>query len=330
MIRSNDKCIIFTPKIFSILLAVILLVGAGTVCAAESNRLAIGGASSGGTGYIISSGVAKLIDQYIPDTYATVEATGGSVENAKLVDAGRCQLAIMMSDVAKYAFESQKPFTKPHRNLRLLLIGQPSLLHFVVRADSGIESISDLKGKRVGVGAPGSSCAAIMVPAVLRAYGMSYDDIKEYMIGQSETGTALADRNISCGVFYTGVPSSVVSELSTSRKIKLLTVSEEKARKILQEAPYFAMEQIPKGTYKGQDKNVLAIGNATAFAVNASVPDELAYNIVKALDEHMNEWKKIHPGARFYTVERTVAFGERAIPFHPGATKYFKNKGLLK
>jgi TRAP transporter TAXI family solute receptor len=307
-----------------------LVVSNGTAVAADVTRLAIGGASSGGTGYIVTSGVAKLIDQYVPNTYATVEATGGSVENARLVESGRCQFAIMMSNVAKYAYEAQKPFKKTHKNLRLMLIGQPSLLHFVVRADSGINSIADLRGKRVGVGAPGSSSAAFMVPAVLEAYGLSYDDINEHLIGMKETGAALADRSIVCGVFYTGVPSSTISELATTRAMKLLPVSDEIAKKILSKSPYFAVEPIPKGTYRRQTQDVLAVGNATSFAANVNLPEQVVYNIVKVLDEHMDEWKKVHPGARFYTPERTVVFGERAIPYHPGAKKYFKEKGILK
>lgn len=297
---------------------------------AQTTRLSIGGASPGGTGYILASGIAKIIDEHIPNTYSTVEATAGSIENIRLIEAGKIQMGMIMTDMAKYAYDGKKPFEKPHKNVRLALIGETSALAFVVRADSDIKSISDLKNRRVGVGAPGSASAAIMVPAVLEAYGLSYEDIKEHLIGQRETGSALADRQIDCGVFYAGTPAAAISELAITHAIRLLPVSDEAAKKILGKYPYFALEKIPKGTYKGFNEDALAVGNSSSLTVSADLPETLVYNIVKALDQHMEAWKKIHPGARFYTPDRAVGFGERAIPFHPGAIRYFKEKGLLK
>ncbi len=295
---------------------------------AEPVRLSIGGTNQSGTGYIVSSGAAKLIDQYVDNVYATVEATSGSVENVKLINSNECQMGVTMADTANYGYNGIAPLDAKYENIRLMLQGNPSVMHFVVAADSDIKTIADLKGKRVGVGAPGSSSASIMTPAILAAYGLSYDDIDEQEIGQSECSTALSDKTIDCGIFYTAYPASAISELSTSKEVRILPMEQDVFDKLKEEYPFFEAVTIPGNTYKGMADDALVVGVATIMMVNKDVPEDVVYQIVKALDEHKDEWKAIHSAAAYYTVERTAEIGDGIIPLHPGTLKYLKEKGL--
>ncbi|MEL7565944.1 MAG: TAXI family TRAP transporter solute-binding subunit [Dehalobacterium sp.] len=295
----------------------------------ETVRLAVGGTNSTSTGYIVSSGMATLIDANVDNVYATVEATSGSVENAKLLGTNEIQLAVAMLDTLWYAYKGVGQFETAYPDINLMIVGNPSVLQIVVPADSDIYTVKDLAGKRVGVGGSASSSATMMVPALLSAFDMTYDDIDEQYIDQSECAAALSDGNIDAAAFYTAYPSSAISELSFGKDIRLISLDEYVVAKLQTEYSFFSLETIPVGTYNNVNEEVHAIGVPTVMAVHANVAEDIVYDIVKMLDEHQDEWTAIHGAAAYYTPERTAEVGDSLFPLHPGTQKYLKEKGLI-
>lgn len=331
---------IVLPSIVLLLMLTIIFAGCGqkpdnqgtssTSTASKPLYLSIGGSAQGGTSYIQAGGMATLIGKYVSNTSATVEATTGAVENARLVASNNAQIGFILADTAVFASNGQDPFKQKLTNLRVLMIGQPAVIHFVAKKDAPINSVADFKGKRIGVSAPGSAMALVGVPAILKAYGLSYNDVEERMLSANETTDALRNNSIDMGTYFAGDPVAAVSEIATTVGIKMISLDDKSMDKVIAENPYFIKTTIKGGTYKGVDQDVKTLADPIVIAVNADVPEDVVYNIVKALWTHLDEWTAIHPGAAEFTPEVTAKDYKGILPLHPGVEKYLKEKGLLK
>ncbi len=298
----------------------------------ETLRLAIGGSQQGGTSYIQAGGLGKVLEENMENTTASVEATTGSVENAKLVNANTCQMSFVLADIAKYAYHGEEQFKEAgaQTNLRILMVGSYSYLHWVTRADSGIDSIEQVKGKRLGAGSPGSSISTLAVPGVLAAYGIDVADVDMYYLSMAETTTALLDGTIDVGVYFAAFPASGVSEVALSQNIKLLNVTDEAVAKVIETMPFFVTSTIPAGTYNKVDTDTTVLGVATTIVSNTSVSEADAYEILDVMYSHIEDWKAVHAGTAAFTPEALAAWDQTSMPLHDGAIKYLKEKGLLK
>ena len=317
-------------RINTVVLLVALALAAlmATPAQAADVRLAIGTASTGGTWYPLGGGIANMITKYVPGYQAAAHPSGASIENIRAVATGKDGLALTMPDTAFHAYNGLEVFAgKPVKDLSGLMATYPIDIQFFVRADGAVTSIKDLKGKKVAVGAPGSGTEA-MARYVLKVYGLTYDDIDEQFLSATETTEALQDGNIDAGIVTLGTPAPALMDLATQRDIRFLDIEPEVGDKINKEFPAYFPRTIAAGTYKNQTQPHHTLGYMGIFVVHQDMSDQLAMDILKALFDHKDELDKIH--AQFTKITPENAVKGMPIPWHPGAEKLFKERGLIK
>lgn len=291
-------------------------------------RMAIGTASTGGTWYPLGGGIANIINKNIEGYYAAAHPSGASIENIRAISKKQDALSLSMPDTAFHAFQGMEAFAnKPVKELRGLMSTYPIDIQFFALAKSGIKTITDMKGKKVAVGAPGSGTEA-MARYVLKVFGMTYDDIQEQFLSATETTEALKDGNIDVGIVTLGTPAPTLIDLATQFDIVFLDIDPVTADKINKDFPAYFPTAIPAGTYKGQNNPHHTLSWMGLFVVHQDMSDKLAYDILKAVFDHKDELYAIHAQFKGITVENAVK--GMPIPFHPGAEKFFKEKGLIK
>ena len=293
--------------------------------ALAQEQLSIATAGTGGVYYPLGGGLAEVINQHVGGYAATAEVTGGSVENMGLIARGDADLAIALGDTVYQARNGTGRF----EGQRLEMIsGLASLymnmVQIVTLADSGITTLSGLRGKRVSVGAPGSG-TEVNTKAILAANGMSYDDIDEQRLNFNETADALANGDIDAGFWSVAAPTSAILNLATTQSIRMIELSDAEVAATRAADPIFVQTTLTSGTYTGVDGDVRVLGIPNVLVVSAEMPDDLAYTITRALFEHLGELSAIHPAAQQITVGFTL--DSMPVPLHPGAARYFLEIG---
>jgi TRAP transporter TAXI family solute receptor len=294
---------------------------------AEVKQIKLMTASTSGAFYPIGGVAASILSKNMEGHNFTAEASGGSEENARLIHAGKAQIGLFGGDTIYNAYHGKNNFEGQKIDLRSIARIYSNPFHIVVLKDSGINKIEDLEGKSVAVGKPGSGTSA-KAEILLGEHGLKFgDNIKEEYLGFKEGSEGLIDGIVDAVIISVGLPSGSVQELGASHEIKLLSFSEEKAKEIAKKYPYFSEEVIPAGTYEGID-DVLTMGSPNEIGVPASLDEELVYQITKILfDTHFADFQAGHAAMKDVKVERA---GITGIPLHPGAERFYKEKGFLK
>lgn len=301
-----------------------LLLGFGATAPAQQ-QLSIATGGTGGTYYPYGGGLAELIGEHVEGYTASAEVTGASVENMALIHRQEAELAIALADTVRQAYEGSGDFEgRQVADVRALASIYPNAVQIVTLADSGIESLSDLRGRRVSTGAPGSG-TEINARTVLESNGITYDDIEVQRLNFNETADALRDGDIDAGFWSVGPPTSSIINLATTRDIRIISLTEEEVRNALEAEPVFAPFTLAGGTYEGVDEDVRTVGVPNVLTVNAAMPEDLAYQITKTLFEQVETLIDIHPAANSTTVE--FSLGATPIPLHPGALRYYEESG---
>lgn len=299
----------------------------GMALAQQSLSIATGG--TGGVYYPVGGAYAELINDHLDGYTAAAEVTGASVENAALIARGDSDIALALADTVLQAYtgtvnfggEGQPPQLP---NLRALGIAYTNAIHLVVLADSDIETLADLEGARVSVGAPGSG-TEVSAQAILEANGITYDDIDEQRLNFNETAAALRDGDIDAGFWSVGPPTSSIMDLATTRDIRLIGLEGEELDNALAADESFASYTLPGGTYTGIDEDVQTIGTPNVILVAAEMDEELAYDFLDALYTNIDDVIAVHPSANDTTPE--AALESSPIPLHPGAVRYYQDQG---
>lgn len=295
----------------------------GSAATAQDLSIATGG--TGGTYYPYGGGLAELIGQHVEGATATAEVTGASVENMALIAQEQSDLAIALADTVYGAVNGTiDPFTDRPVDAQAIASIYPNAVHIVTLEGSGIETLQDLKGKRVSVGAPGSG-TEVNAEQILTANGISYDDIDEQRLNFNETADALRDGDIDAGIWSVGPPTSSIMNLAATRDIALVPLSEDEIAAAQEAEPVFAPYRLQPSLYEGIDEPVQTIAIPNVLVVNAAMEEELAYQITSAIFEHTDELIAVHPAANDTTVEFSVE--STPIPFHPGALRYYDEAG---
>ncbi len=299
----------------------------GVAFAQGSLSIATGG--TGGTYYPTGGAYAELINKYLDGYTAAAEATGASVANAGFIARGESDIALALADTVLQAYtgtgnfggEGQPPQLP---NLRALGVAYANTVHLVTLEGSGIESLADLVGKRVSVGAPGSG-TEVSAAAILEANGITYDDFDEQRLNFNETASALRDGDIDAGFWSVGPPTSSILDLATTRDIHIVSLVGDELENGLGASDVFAPVTLPAGTYPGVDEDVTTIGTPNVILVAAEMDEDLAYNFLSILFEHIDEVIAVHPSANNTTPE--LALAASPIPMHPGAVRYYQDQG---
>jgi TRAP transporter TAXI family solute receptor len=309
-------------KLFKALAATALLAASPAVA---QQQLSIATGGTGGVYYPMGGGLAEIIGKHIEGYSATAEVTGASVENMGLVARGDADLAIALADTVQQAQAGTGRFEGQQLEMiRGLASLYSNMVQIVTLDGSGITSLSDIKGKRVSVGAPGSG-TEVNVQAILAANGMSYDDIEEQRLNFNETADALSNGDIDVGFWSVGAPTSSILNLATTKSITMIELSDAEIAAARAADPIFARTTLAAGTYHGVDADVTVLGVPNVLVVSSAMSDDLAYSITKAMFTNITELQAVHPAAFQTTVELTL--DATPVPLHPGAIRYFEETG---
>jgi TRAP transporter TAXI family solute receptor len=302
----------------------IMVLAGGASAATMQWTLATGGTS--GTYYPLGGAIAQIISNKVSELNITAQSTGASVENINLIAAGDVDLALVQNDIADYAYKGTEFFNREVKNIRAIARLYPETIHVVVPAGSDIESIADFKGKKISVGAPGSGNEA-NARQILGVYGLTYKDFEPLFLSYAETADHYKDRLLDGFIYTTGAPNSSIQDISTLQKIKFLPIEGEMREKLMSEYPFFAVEVMPANTYNGQTDPYQTVAVQAILIANEELSEEAVYNMTKAFFENLDEVGESHHKGKSITLEK--ALDGITIPFHPGAEKYYKEKGIM-
>ncbi len=287
--------------------------------------IATGG--TGGVWFPVGGAIASLLSKHLPGVQVTAEVTAAAVENCLLLERKKVDMAFALSDVAHDAAQGKGRFKKPIP-LRTLFNTYISYFHIVTLEGKGINSVADLKGKRISVGAPNSATEGIAL-RILEAYGLNPEkDVKKDRLGVAESAGALKDGKIDAFMWQGGVPTAAVMDLAASPgvKAKLIEHQEIVPKMVSKYGPVYTPVLIPKGMYSGIDHDTKVMGSGNPFVCLEEFDEKLAYDVVKTVFNNLPELHAVHKEARNIGLKNAVIGSP--VPFHKGALRFFKEKGI--
>jgi TRAP transporter TAXI family solute receptor len=296
---------------------------------AQNTNIAIATGGTGGVYYPLGGGMANVLSKYVPGVQATARVTGGSVDNLRLIHTGQSEVGMVMVDAALDALKGEDKFKGSPVAVRTLMVLYPNRMHVVSIEGTGVTSMASIKGKRVSTGSPGSA-TEVMAFRVIEGAGLNRDkDMRRERLGVAESVNALKDRRIDAFFWVGGLPTAAVTDLGATPGVKIVMVDHAEVVEAMN-AKYggiYSSGVIPAKTYPGQTKdNAIAVVQNILVA-NASMPDKIAYAIVKTFIEHQKELIAVHAEAESIMLDNQIR-ANSPIPWHPGAEAYFKERGV--
>jgi hypothetical protein len=285
---------------------------------------------TGGTSgvyYPLGVAIGKILGDKIPNVKTQVQATKASIENLVLLQQGRGELAFTLGDSLKAAWEgdAEAGFKRKMDKLRTIGAIYPNYIQIVATADSKIKTLADLRGKSLSVGAPRSG-TELNSRAILAAAGMSYKDIgKVEYLPFAESVDLMKNRQLDATLQSAGLGVASLKDLSTSADITVVAVPKEIVDKI---GPPFVAAIIPANTYTGQDKDVPTAAVVNYLVTSSDVSDDIAYQMTKLIFESLPELANAHVAGKEIKLENAATGSP--VPLHPGAIRYYREKGVLK
>lgn len=301
------------------------LAAGGAARADEFINVLAGGTS--GVYYPLGAALANIYGAKIAGARTQVQATKASVENLNLLQQGKGEIAFALGDSVKFAWEGNTDAGYPGKldKLRGIAAIYSNYIQIVASADSGVTSLAELKGKSLSVGAPKSG-TELNARAILTAAGMSYSDLgKTEYLPFAESVELIKNRQLDATLQSAGLGVASIRDLATSLKINVVAVPAEIVEKV--GAPYVAAT-IPAGTYEGQTADVATAAVGNFLITHDGVSDETAYQMTKLLFENLDQMTAAHAAAKAINIEKALV--GMPIPLHPGAERYYKEKGLIK
>jgi TRAP transporter TAXI family solute receptor len=300
---------------------------AAATASAQNISVATGG--TGGVYYPMGGGMAAVLSKAVPGMQATAEVTGGSVDNLKLVGSGKPYIGFSMADAAQDAFKGEDKFKSGKIGVRTLMVLYPNRMHLVTVDGKSINKVADLKGKRISTGSPGSA-TEVMAFRILEAAHIDKDkDVKRERLSVAESVNALKDGKIEAFFWVGGVPTAAVTDLANTPgvKIKMIDHAETVGPMNKKYGNLYIEDNISKSVYKGMDHDNKQATVMNILVAHESMDEKTAYNIVKAVFEKKADIVAVHKEAENIKLENQKA-SATPVPYHPGALKYFAEKGI--
>jgi uncharacterized protein len=297
--------------------------------AAQAQNISIATGGTGGVYYPLGGGMAALLSKQVPGMQATAEVTGGSVANLQLIGTGKPYIALTQADAAIDAVKGQDKFAGKPIAVRTLAVLYPNRMHVVSIEGAGITKMADMKGKRVSTGS-GGSATEVFAFRVIEAAGLDKDkDMTRERLGVAESVNALKDRKIDAFFWVGGLPTAAVTDLANSPgvKIRMIDIAHLVPAMTKKYGNIYIKDVIPKDVYKGMEADNQAATVTNLLAAHQSMDDKTAYNIVKAIFDHRDDLVRVHKEAQNIKLENQKAEAS-SIPWHPGAVRYFAEKGV--
>ncbi|MCL6560864.1 MAG: TAXI family TRAP transporter solute-binding subunit [Firmicutes bacterium] len=314
-------------------LSALLLAGCGGQSGQKQNAqkkdISVGTGGTGGVYQVVGTAIANLINEKLPDVRAVPEPAPALTQTARFLNSGEFTIGLVSSDVAAFARNGIYTFNNEKMpKIRTLIAGHEVGMAYVVLDDSPIKSLADLKGKKVGATSPGMS---LPLQELAKLYGVQPNDFEVVYITFAQQVEALKNRTIDMAVQSAYPRASALMDLTESQKVRFISGA-DKMDQLLEKHPYWKPREVPANTYKGQTKPYAgAPGQYLLVGINADVDDDLAYNLAKVILENTPEIAKAHPAGQEYNLEQVQKFIEKkqiTVPFHPGAAKYLREKGI--
>jgi TRAP transporter TAXI family solute receptor len=305
------------------------VIGCAISGAALAQNISIATGGTGGVYYPLGGGIAAALSKYVPGMQATAEVTGGSVANLQLIGTGKPYIGLSMADAAQDALQGHGKFTSGKLSVRTLMVMYPNRMHVVTVEGTGISKITDLKGKRVSTGSPGSA-TEVMAFRVIEAAGLDKDkDMTRERLGVAESVNAVKDRKIDAFFWVGGLPTAGVTDLANTPGLKLKMIDHaDLVGKMNQKYGNLYVEDvIPKSVYHGMEVDNHQATVMNILVANENMDDKTAYNIVKTIFEKRDDLIAVHKEAANFKLENQKASAS-PLPFHPGAAKYYAERGI--
>lgn len=306
-----------------------LIAGLAFSFGANAQNISIATGGTGGVYYPLGGGMAAVLSKHVPGMQATAEVTGGSVDNLKLIGSGKPYIALAMTDASQDAYRGEDKFKGNKVPLKTLMILYPNRMHVVTIEGRGINKMADLKGKRVSSGSPGSA-TEVMAFRVIEAAGLDKDsDMKRERLGVAESVNAVKDGKIDAFFWVGGLPTAAVTDLANTpgTKLKLVDHADVVSAMNKKYGDLYVQDSIPKDTYKGMDGDNKQATVMNILVAHENMDEKTAYNIVKTIFDKRDDVIAVHKEAVNFKLENQKAAAS-PIPFHPGALKYFAEKGV--
>jgi TRAP transporter TAXI family solute receptor len=311
----------------AILVGLMVVVGFVSMGSAQGLKLILATGGTAGTYYPFGGAMAKIWNSKIPGMNVTAQATGASVENIRLINKKEVELALVQSDTIDFAYNAKETFKESITNMNAIATLYPEVIQIVVRGDANVKSFADFKGKKVGVGAPGSGTEANF-RQLLDIYGMKKEDVNGQYLSFAESADQFKDRHIDAFFVVAGVPNSAIMDVAFTQTISILTIPDDKAAALTKKYPFLSSFVIPANTYKNQTAAVNTVAVNAVLIASSDLKEDAVYNLTKALFENQAELATVHAKGKELNLKTAVA--GVSIPFHPGALKYYKEKGIMK
>lgn len=322
---------------------VAIAMATGLSAAQDMQFFRIGTGGTAGTYYPIGGLIANAISNPpgsrpceeggscgVPGLVATALSANGSVANVNAIAGGTLESGFSQSDVATWAQTGTGIWAdrEPVEGLRAIASLYPETIHLVADADSGIDSVDDLAGKRVSLDEPGSG-TLVDARIILEAYGLSEDDVEASYLKPDQAAERMRDGAMDAFFFVGGFPAGAIAELASQDDITLVPISGEQAQSIIDEYTFFAENTVPGGTYEGVEEDVLTLSVGAQWVTHADQPEDLIYEITTALwnDNTRKLLDAGHQKGREITLE--TALDGVGIPLHPGAERFYREQGMI-
>lgn len=306
-------------KLLAMLFCLLAIVGS---VSAQQKFLTIATGGTAGTYFPLGGALAEIWNKNIPKMNANATATGASAANIAMLAKGEVDVIFVQNDAAYYALNDLEIYKgKGTKNIRGLACLYNETVQLIALQDSGIKTVADLKGKRVSVGAAGSG-VELNARQVLEAAGLSYADIKVQYLSFAESASNLKDGNIDAAFNTAGAPTAAIQDLGASKKITIVAIDGEVAKKLMGKYQFYTPEKLPAGTYMGQTADVWTVSVKSMLAVSSKLDAQLVYDLLKTMYANKERLAASHKKG----ADATIATGTdgMSIPLHPGAEKFFK------
>jgi TRAP transporter TAXI family solute receptor len=295
----------------------------------QQKTIAIGTGGTGGVYYPLGGGLANVLSKYLTGYQATAEVTGGSVDNLKLIGTKQSELGFTMADAALDAFKGEDKFKGAKVEVRTLMVLYPNRMHVVTIEGTGITKLSDLKGKRVSTGSPGSA-TEVMAFRVIEAAGLDKDkDMRRERLGAAESVNAIKDRKIDAFFWVGGLPTAAVTDLGATPgvKIKMIDHADVVDKMNAKYGDLYVRDVIPAKTYPGQDQDNPQATVWNILVASDQMSNDTAYAITKIIFDRKADLVAVHAEAANIDYKYQIK-NSSPVPWHPGALKYFADQGV--
>ena len=304
---------------------------AGTAAAAQDKFITIGTGGQTGVYFVVGQSICRLLNRGTSEhnLKCTAPSTGGSIANINAIKAGDMDMGVAQSDWQFYAYNGSSQFEgDPFTGERAVFSVHGEPFTVIARADAGITSFADLKGKRVNIGNPGSGQRATM-EVVMNALGWTLDDFAlASELKPAEQAAALGDNKVDAIIYTVGHPNGSIQEAVSTVDAVLIPVTGPEIDALIADNPFYAAATIPGGMYKGSDADTNTFGVKATFVTADTVDEDTVYQVVKAVFDNFDRFKKLHPAFANLVESEMISDGLSA-PLHPGAEKYYKEQGWM-